>query len=125
MRHFFLLVENANQSQKEVHEIGSHSYDHQDLAQLSTDEIQMEISKTNEALEKSLGKNVRNKCIGCIKWNENCFGRDEKRDTSTIITISSIAKYKAFKDYAVYVVSKFGVHGLTEIIRQEVVPYNF
>ncbi|MBD9846674.1 polysaccharide deacetylase family protein [Enterococcus faecalis] len=60
---FFVLGENVNQSpeivkqaKKEGHEIGSHTYDHQDLAQLSTDEIQMEISKTDEALEKIIGE---------------------------------------------------------------------
>ena len=60
---FFELGENANkypevvkQAQKEGNEIESHTYDHQDLAQLSTDEIQMEISKTDEILKKIIEK---------------------------------------------------------------------
>lgn len=42
----------------------------------------------------------------------------------TIINISSIAGFKAFTDHAAYVASKFGVHGLTETIRQEVADSN-
>lgn len=38
----------------------------------------------------------------------------------TIINVSSIAGFKAFTDHTAYVASKFGVHGLTETIRQEV-----
>ena len=60
---FFVLGENTNnypeivkQVQKEEHEIGSYTYDHQDLIQLSSDEIQLEISKTDEALERTIGQ---------------------------------------------------------------------
>ncbi|KRK78563.1 SDR family oxidoreductase [Companilactobacillus nodensis] len=38
----------------------------------------------------------------------------------TIINISSIAGFKAFQNHAAYVASKFGVHGLSETVRQEV-----
>lgn len=47
-----------------------------------------------------------------------------KRNGGTIINVSSIAGYKAFVDHAAYAASKFGVHGLTETIRQEVADSN-
>ncbi|HAP3438448.1 polysaccharide deacetylase family protein [Enterococcus faecalis] len=60
---FFVLGENANkfpeivkQAKKEEHEIGSHTFDHQSLTQLSTDEVKMEITKTDEVLEKIIGE---------------------------------------------------------------------
>ncbi|HBI1662774.1 TPA: polysaccharide deacetylase family protein [Enterococcus faecalis] len=60
---FFVLGENANkfpeivkQAKKEGHEIGSHTFDHQNLTQLSTDEVKTEISKTDEVLEKIIGE---------------------------------------------------------------------
>ncbi|QIL46861.1 SDR family oxidoreductase [Vagococcus coleopterorum] len=42
----------------------------------------------------------------------------------TIINMSSIAGFKAFTNHAAYVASKFGVHGATETIRQEVAAHN-
>lgn len=42
------------------------------------------------------------------------------RQGGTIINMSSIAGFKAFTNHAAYVASKFGVHGATETIRQEV-----
>ncbi|MFC6163129.1 SDR family oxidoreductase [Lactiplantibacillus dongliensis] len=42
------------------------------------------------------------------------------REHGTIINVSSIAGFKAFQNHAAYVASKFGVHGLTETVRQEV-----
>ncbi|APX73177.1 SDR family oxidoreductase [Companilactobacillus allii] len=42
----------------------------------------------------------------------------------TIINISSIAGFKAFQNHAAYVASKYGVHGLSETIRQEVAGEN-
>ncbi|MFC6322170.1 SDR family oxidoreductase [Companilactobacillus baiquanensis] len=42
------------------------------------------------------------------------------RQHGTIINMSSIAGFKAFSNHAAYVASKFGVHGLSETIRQEV-----
>lgn len=46
------------------------------------------------------------------------------RESGTIINISSIAGYKAFTNHAAYVASKFGVHGATETVRQEVASKN-
>lgn len=47
-----------------------------------------------------------------------------KRESGTIINVSSIAGFKAFTDHAAYVATKFGVHGLSETIRQEVADKN-
>ncbi|QIL50041.1 SDR family oxidoreductase [Weissella coleopterorum] len=46
------------------------------------------------------------------------------RQGGTIINMSSIAGFKAFTNHAAYVASKFGVHGATETIRQEVASKN-
>jgi len=47
-----------------------------------------------------------------------------ERQRGTIINMSSIAGFKAFANHAAYVASKFGVHGLSETIRQEVAGDN-
>lgn len=47
-----------------------------------------------------------------------------KRKHGTIINMSSIAGKKAFTNHADYVASKFGVHGLSETVRQEVSDKN-
>ncbi|PAB59813.1 SDR family oxidoreductase [Anaeromicrobium sediminis] len=47
-----------------------------------------------------------------------------KRNEGTIVNISSIAGRKSFADHAAYCATKFGVHGLTETIREEIAPYN-
>jgi len=47
-----------------------------------------------------------------------------ERQHGTIINMSSIAGFKAFANHAAYVASKFGVHGLSETIRQEVANKN-
>lgn len=47
-----------------------------------------------------------------------------KRNTGTIINVSSIAGRSAFPDHAVYCATKFAVHGLTETIRQETAKHN-
>ncbi|EGO5030203.1 SDR family oxidoreductase [Enterococcus faecalis] len=70
--------------------------------------------------EKMLETNV----LGVLNGMKIVLEDMKKRNTGTIINIYSIAGYKAFKDHAAYVASKFGVHGLTEVIRQEVAPYS-
>lgn len=62
--------------------------------------------------------------IGVLNGMKAVLGNMTKRNQGTIINISSIAGYKAFLDHAAYVASKFGVHGLTETIRQEVADSN-
>lgn len=43
-----------------------------------------------------------------------------ERQHGTIINMSSLASRKTFVNHAAYVASKFGVHGLSETIREEV-----
>lgn len=47
-----------------------------------------------------------------------------KKNTGTIINISSIAGRKTFGSHAAYCATKFGVHALTETIREEVSSTN-
>lgn len=62
--------------------------------------------------------------IGVLNGMKSVLGNMTKRNQGTIINVSSIAGYKAFVDHAAYAASKFGVHGLTETIRQEVADSN-
>lgn len=48
----------------------------------------------------------------------------KSRNSGTIINVSSIAGFKAFGNHAAYCATKFGVHGLTETVRQEVSGHN-
>lgn len=47
-----------------------------------------------------------------------------KQNRGTIINISSLAGKKTFVNHAAYAASKFGVHGLSETIREEVATHN-
>lgn len=47
-----------------------------------------------------------------------------EREHGTIINMSSLAGKKTFVNHAAYVASKFGVHGLSETIREEVSAKN-
>ncbi|MES5952110.1 SDR family oxidoreductase [Bacillus fungorum] len=47
-----------------------------------------------------------------------------KRETGTIINISSIAGKKTFGDHAAYVGTKFAVHAMSENVREEVSKHN-
>ena len=62
--------------------------------------------------------------IGVLNGMKSVLGNMTKRNQGTIINVSSIVGYKAFVDHAAYAASKFGVHGLTETIRQEVADSN-
>lgn len=62
--------------------------------------------------------------IGVLNGMKAVLGNMTKRNQGTIINVSSIVGYKAFVDHAAYAASKFGVHGLTETIRQEVADSN-
>ncbi|MDR0298851.1 MAG: SDR family oxidoreductase [Streptococcaceae bacterium] len=46
------------------------------------------------------------------------------RETGTVINMSSIAGRKTFGNHAAYVATKFGVHGLSETVREEVSAKN-
>ena len=43
-----------------------------------------------------------------------------ERKSGTIVNISSIAGFKTFPNHAAYCATKFGVHGMTETLREEV-----
>ncbi|MDT2746524.1 SDR family oxidoreductase [Vagococcus fluvialis] len=62
--------------------------------------------------------------IGVLNGMKAVLGNMTKRNQGTIINVSSIAGYKAFVDHAAYAASKFGVHGLTKTICQEVADSN-
>ena len=47
-----------------------------------------------------------------------------KRQTGTIINVSSVAGRKTYPNHAAYCGTKFAVHALTENIREEVAPHN-
>ncbi len=47
-----------------------------------------------------------------------------EREEGTIINISSIAGIKAFPNHAAYCATKFGVHAITETLREEVAASN-
>jgi NADP-dependent 3-hydroxy acid dehydrogenase YdfG len=47
---------------------------------------------------------------------------DVPRRVADVVNISSIAGRKAWANYGVYSMTKFGVHGFTESLRQEVAP---
>lgn len=62
--------------------------------------------------------------LGVLNGMKAVLSQMTKRNHGTIINVSSIAGFKAFTDHTAYVASKFGVHGLTETIRQEVADSN-
>lgn len=62
--------------------------------------------------------------LGVLNGMQIVLPSMKKRHQGTIINMSSIAGFKAFENHAAYVASKFGVHGLTETIRQEVSSEN-
>jgi NADP-dependent 3-hydroxy acid dehydrogenase YdfG len=48
----------------------------------------------------------------------------KERKSGTIINLSSIAGLKPFPNHAAYCASKYGVAGLTEVVRGELSSYN-
>ncbi|MGR3741823.1 SDR family oxidoreductase [Companilactobacillus sp. DQM5] len=58
--------------------------------------------------------------LGVLNGTKIVLEDMKNRHHGTIINMSSIAGFKAFVNHAAYVASKFGVHGLSETIRQEV-----
>ncbi len=57
--------------------------------------------------------------LGVLNATQSVLERMRKNKQGTIINVSSLAGVKAFANHAAYCASKFGVHGLTETIRQE------
>lgn len=62
--------------------------------------------------------------MGVLNGMQIVLPEMKKNHHGTIINISSIAGFKAFQNHAAYVASKFGVHGLSETVLQEVAGEN-
>lgn len=62
--------------------------------------------------------------VGVLNGMQAVLSGMIERQTGTIINISSIAGRKAFPNHAAYCATKFGVHALTETVREEVSPHN-
>lgn len=58
--------------------------------------------------------------LGVLNGMQIVLNGMKERNTGTIINISSIAGRKTFGNHAAYCATKFGVHALTETVRQEV-----
>ncbi|MQS53171.1 SDR family oxidoreductase [Companilactobacillus mishanensis] len=58
--------------------------------------------------------------MGVLNGMQIVLSEMKENHHGTIINISSIAGFKAFQNHAAYVASKYGVHGLSETVRQEV-----
>lgn len=84
----------------------------------------MLIGNITEQDESEWQTMLQTNVIGVLNGMKAVLGNMTKRNQGTIINVSSIAGYKAFVDHAAYAASKFGVHGLTETIRQEVADSN-
>lgn len=57
--------------------------------------------------------------LAVLNASQAVLSNMRKNKRGTIINVSSIAGVKAFGNHAAYCASKFGVHGLSETIRQE------
>lgn len=62
--------------------------------------------------------------MGVLNGTQIVLNDMMEREHGTIINMSSLAGKKTFVNHAAYVASKFGVHGLSETIRQEVSDKN-
>jgi NADP-dependent 3-hydroxy acid dehydrogenase YdfG len=62
--------------------------------------------------------------IGLLNGMQAVLPSMKERQCGTIINVSSIAGRKTFPDHAAYVGTKFGVHSITENVREEVAAYN-
>ncbi len=47
-----------------------------------------------------------------------------KRRTGSIVHVASLSSVKGFDEHAAYCASKFGLHGLTQVMAVELAPYN-
>ena len=62
--------------------------------------------------------------MGVLNGTQIVLSAMVEREHGTIINMSSLAGRKTFVNHAAYVASKFGVHGLSETIREEVSGHN-
>ena len=62
--------------------------------------------------------------LGLLNGMQAVLPQMKKRKSGTIINTSSIAGRKTFPDHAAYCGTKFGVHAITENVRQEAASFN-
>jgi len=62
--------------------------------------------------------------MGVLNGTQIVLNDMREREHGTILNMSSLAGKKTFVNHAAYVASKFGVHGLSETIREESAPKN-
>lgn len=62
--------------------------------------------------------------MGVLNGTQIVLNDMREREHGTILNMSSIAGKKTFVNHAAYVASKFGVHGLSETLREENAPKN-
>ncbi len=62
--------------------------------------------------------------MGVLNTTQVVLQTMRENKQGTIINVSSLAGVKSFANHAAYCASKFGVHGLSETIRQESAPDN-
>lgn len=62
--------------------------------------------------------------LGVLNGMQIVLPQMVERQGGTIINVSSLAGKKTFVNHAAYVASKFGVHGLSETVREEVSDKN-
>ncbi len=62
--------------------------------------------------------------MGVLNGTQIVLNDMREREHGTILNMSSLAGKKTFTNHAAYVASKFGVHGLSETIREENAPKN-
>jgi len=62
--------------------------------------------------------------MGVLNGVQIVLNKMKENKTGTIINVSSVAGRKTFASHAAYCATKFGVHALTETIRQEVSALN-
>merc|ERR1711916_224942 len=58
--------------------------------------------------------------LGLLNVTRAVLPSMEERGSGTIVNVSSVAGIKAFPDHAAYCGTKFGVHGISETLREEV-----
>lgn len=74
------------------------------------------LTQNPEEWSKMMNTNV----LGILNGMQIVLPQMVERQRGTIINMSSLAGKKTFVNHAAYVASKFGVHGLSETIREEV-----